>query len=370
MGVAGLPQLLKEVASKEVRLDGCGENEGSERHIIVDGHFALHRAASNASAAVSMVVHDNIEPLANIMAHRLNVLRSAGWELTVVFDGRTPPGKANTAQSRASVREGSRQTCLKLLQEGVPANHPDLEAAAKRAVHFSSFVVARVARLLVSRLRCTCIRAPYESDGQLAFLEHTYLTMGREVIVHGTDSDLLVLGVRALLWEVREDEGRVFGQVYARANLVRPQLQVLRSDGEGGEFLRLLHGILDRGGANGDGAWWYGQEADVMERLRAWAGVAGNDYSKFRGIGPKRAMDICLRHGSLPTLSQLASAISPVDGRPPDEVEAILQRSKNMTLHPVVYCIETGRQQHLSGCDSADDITRETGGQERMPSLQ
>lgn len=359
MGVTGLSERLKEVASRRVRLDG----EGGEKHVIVDGHYGLHVVAANPAVAAPLVLSDNATTLAWALAERLKPLASARWDITVVFDGCTPPGKAATAQSRSSVREAARERCFELEQGGVPHETAEFRKAARDAVHFTSFVVARVARMLVHFLRCTCIRAAYESDGQLAHLEDKYLKMGREVVVHGNDSDLIVLGVRTLLWEFTEDNGGLYGQVLKQDAITRPQLHILREEGRGKDFLRLLHGIERAEDVQGDEVWWSTDSAVVLERMRLWASVAGNDYCKFAGIGPATAEDICLkgRNGALPGLDELVADICAKDGRSEAEVEAALWRARCMTLHPVVYCMDIGQQLHLSGCESTEDVTNETG---------
>lgn len=360
MGVAGLPARLKEVASKRVALDAC-DSEARGRHVVVDGHYAPHRAGGTADVAVPLVLDNDVVTLAMTLANRLNMLATAGWAITVVFDGRTPPGKANTACGRASEREEARRRCVELdKDENVKRDNNELRKTAVRAVHFSSSIVARVSRILVHVLGCTCVRAPYESDAQLAVLEAMYLKMGKQVLVHGTDSYLTVLGERSLLWEFADEDGSLYGQVITQQAITCPQFHALKGEGDGSQLLRLLHGMTE--GREGD-VFVEGNAELVMHRLRIWSSVAGNDYSKFEGIGPKKAIDICLRSsvGVLPTLDELAGEISRVGRFSVVEVEAALRRSETMTLHPVVYCLETGQQRHLSACDSTEEITRETG---------
>lgn len=78
MGVRGLSALLKGFASKRIALDDVDEGHGAGNHIVVDGHFELHRAAGTGPVAVPLVVDDNVVPLAMSMANNLNKLRNVG----------------------------------------------------------------------------------------------------------------------------------------------------------------------------------------------------------------------------------------------------------------------------------------------------
>lgn len=360
MGVNGLSPYLKEVASKRVPLDD--EDGTRQKHLVVDGHFALHKAAGIGGVAVPLVLDDNVVPLAMSMATSLNKLASAGWGITVVFDGAPPPGKGATTRSRSSERERARQQCLRLRESNVPLQHPGLQKAAVNAVAFTSHIVARVSRIVSRALRCECITAPYEADPQLRVLEEMYTRMGKRVLVRENDSDLMVIGVRSLLWEVVSEEGRLFGNIFTHEGITRPQMHALRAGTtHGHEFLRLLHGV-DQGGS-GDAVWWSSRPDEVMARLQLWASVSGNDYSKFPGIGKAKATDFCLRKkcGQFPTLADVTEDLVGSTTWTEAEVTASLDRSRDMTLHPVVFCPEVGVQRHLSGCAPTGRVTSNTG---------
>lgn len=238
MGVKGLSGWLKEFASTRIALNDVDEEEDAGKHIIVDGNFELHRAGGLGPAALSLVAFDDVVPLAMSMANNLNKLAAVGWELTVVFDGRTPPSKAGTARSRSSDRERARERCMELLLNEVPLNRAELERVAKRAVAFPSSVVRRVSYIIGHVLRCSCVISPYESDPQLKVLEDLYLRNGKRCLVRGTDSDLVVLWVRSLLWNVTEEQGgRLFGDVILLEAVTRPQLSVMGGETQAHEFL-------------------------------------------------------------------------------------------------------------------------------------
>ena len=178
--------------------------------------------------------------------------------------------------------------------------------------------------------------------------------------VLANDSDLVVLGVRGLLWEVSVEEGGLFGQCITQSNIVRPQMEVFSDPGSDCDFLRLLHGVDGDGCA--DATWW-SQDADaVFERLRHFSCVAGNDYAKFGGIGPIRAKDIAIPLGARRTIGDVAQALAGATGSTLQEVSAALKTSMDMYCHPVVWNPQTGEHQHFSGVESSPDITANTGG--------
>lgn len=363
MGVIGLAQWLKQAASTRISLDDFDKSkEPGMHHVVVDGHFELHLACGNPVVALPLVLDDDVIPLATSVANNLNKLASVGWVITVVFDGRTPPAKGTTADSRTSDREKARERCMELRGGGGSVDGgAELGRAAVRAVHFTPWIVARVSRVLRRLLCVTCLTSPYESDAQLLLIERMLLKQGKRVLVRATDSDLIVLGVRSQLWNVVEEDGRLIGEVFTQEGVTRPQMPALSGDTEGHHLLRMLHGV-DVDGTS-ELVWWSSVPEAVMERLLLWGSVAGNDYSKFPGIGPKKALGHCLRKidGDFPTVPDVVESVSVATRLPPTEIADAINKSRTMALHPVVYCPEEGRQLHLSGCTSAEDVTRWTG---------
>lgn len=126
--------------------DACGV-------VLVDGHFELHRSASRAEAAIPLLLRDDVIPLALAVADHLKCFSSAGWDITVVFDGDSPPSKSRTAQAQSSGRTEALELFRRLSPE-FPTNRDKLEAAGKNAVSFSPHIVARVARVLRHVLPC------------------------------------------------------------------------------------------------------------------------------------------------------------------------------------------------------------------------
>lgn len=355
MGVSGLLKLLKEVASRTVCLsNACGV-------IVVDEHFELHKCASDADVAISLMVHDDVTPLALAVADHLKCFVSAGWDVTVVFDGGSPPSKSRTARSRSTGRARALEKLRRLSWEP-GANRDDLEATAKKAVSFSTHIVARVVRVLRCVLSCNCMTSPYESDPQLKVLDDFYEGQGRRVLLRGNDSDLVVLGVSNLLHHDWDGAGgELFGEVIEKSAIGRPQIQVLRRTSSAHDFIRRLHGVEND--ADADNTWWSAAPEAVQNRLRLWASVAGNDYCKFENIGQGTATNICLKRvsGEDPSIEDVISAVAQKTGLPPSEIRSSLKTSQDMVLHPVVYHPATGRQAHLSGIATSADITYNTG---------
>lgn len=291
----------------------------------------------------------------------------------MVFDGRTPPSKEGTAQSRSDDRMVARGRCFELLNEEQNTGTHNAQALAKaatRAVSFSSSIVRRVARIIEHVLRCECVIAPYESDPQLKVLEDLFIRNGKRCLVRGTDSDLVVLGVQSLLWNVVEEAGgRLFGEVILLSAVTHPQMAVLDGQSDAHEFARLLHGI-EKGDAISDDAWWGADSDAVTRRLQLWSSVAGDDYSRYAGIGTKKAMDICLRRtssGEFPTREGVVGALVASTSQSAADVTYSLETSRIMCCHPVVYSLDLGQQQHMSGCPSTQDITQRTGAHDSSP---
>lgn len=355
MGVASCLALLKPVASRPVDLnDGRG-------FILYDGHACMHRAASKGEVAVRLALDNDVKALASDMLFELRTMEEKGWVVVVVFDGATPPSKVDTSNSRSSARLQALQQCRRLRAQQ-PINHKELEKHARKAAAFTPTVVARVSRILRHSLRADCITAPFEADAQLKVMEDNYSREGQRCFVRANDSDLIVLGVRSLLWDVKIDhDGRVFGECITRANVVRPQLQILHNSDASSAFLRRLHGMVANT-PRSDRVWLSGSgEGVVMTNLRNWACVAGNDYSKFTGIGPVRALEFAMPFGATQTIDEIAASIA-IDIQAPEEgVLTSLRTSIDMFLHPVVWDPTTGAHRHLSRATSSVDITSNTG---------
>ncbi|CAM9535560.1 unnamed protein product, partial [Pylaiella littoralis] len=107
------------------------------------------------------------------------------------------------------------------------------------------------------------------------------------VYVYANDSDLIVLGVRALLYEASERNRQLSG-VYINTDFIfKPPEMAFRRNTTAHAFLRLLHGLP----TEYDPALVANPlpDATARDRLLLYAIVVGNDYAKFEHIGPAAA---------------------------------------------------------------------------------
>eukprot|EP00904_Undaria_pinnatifida_P014051 jgi/Undpi1/9777/HiC_scaffold_27.g12233.m1 len=286
--------------------------------------------------------------------------RWAGWDLVVVFDGAPPPGKAHASSSRSGDRANAIEACGHL-QAQRPVNRTELEKHATRAAKFTPTTVARVAKMLRHSLRADCIAAPFEVYSQLKVIEGLYSGSVRRCFVRANDSDFTVLIVRSVIWDVNMENGGLFGQCIRFASVSQPRDEVFSDFSIQYDFLRRLHGVgtsaIDEHVAP---AWSTDGEA-VMARLRNFACVAGNDYSKFKGIEPMRAMDIAFSFGNALSTLDVAMALAANTSSQTEVVLPQLKTSMDVFCHAVVWGPLTGTHRHLSGVEACTDITSNTG---------
>lgn len=362
MGVKGLLGRLKPVASDRVDLN---EDVGT---IIFDGHYCMHRSAAKGSIAVEFALEDNLRPLVIDMLAEMRHFEQAGWFVVVVFDGATPPSKTHTSDTRSGDRATALAACRVLKEQPRPVDDVaqrrailELERRARGAVAFTPVTVAKVSKMLQHSLRAACITAPFEADPQLKVMEELYSRGGKRCFVRANDSDLVVLGVRSLLWDVHLEAGGLYGQCIYQKHIVQPEGEVWSGSSTGFDFLRQLHGVY-RGVPQGDACTWSSDEEAVAARLRNYACVAGNDYTKFDGIGPMRAMDIAIPDGKVLSIDEMAVGLVEASASFTSEaVSPHLKTSMDMFCHPVVWNPETGAHQHLSGVESSAYFTTNTG---------
>lgn len=236
MGVAQRLGRLKTIASERVDLNnGVGT-------ILFDGHASMHRAASRGSVAVDFALKGDVKALVLGMLPEMRRFEAAGWDVVVVFDGAAPPAKARASKSRSGDREKARELCRRL-QAHEPVDTRELEKRARGAVEFTPTTVAKVTQMLQHSLRAECVTAPFEADSQLKALEDLYSASGRRCFVRANDSDLVVLGVQNLLWEVKMEQDGLVGQCIRLSNILQPQGEVYGYSSMPFDFLRQLHGV-------------------------------------------------------------------------------------------------------------------------------
>ena len=166
-------------------------------------------------------------------------------------------------------------------------------------------------------------------------------------------------GRASFLWNVKQKAGGLFGQCIKQANILHPQANAFAYSCTGHGFLRQLHGVQNRDNVVGT---WLSDGGAVMARLRNYACVAGNDYTKFEDVGPMRDMDIAIPEGTTRDTVGLAQAL--VESTASLELGVVLRQletSIDMFRHPIVWDPRTGKHRHLSGVESSDDVTVNTG---------
>ena len=352
MGTDGLLKLAKEGCSVEHDL-----SHGHGGMIYVDGGNLLHRSLAQKGVAVALM-EDNIKPLVKAAAKCLRLFTDAGWRVLPIFDGATPPAKADTSDARRKSRE---ENLAKFRAAGSPAER---EKFAKVAVGFSPVIVARVSRWLESRMGIETITAPYEADPQLVFMERTFRGQFGRCYIFGNDSDLIVLGAMNLLYEVRSNRrhGTLTGNCISRAGLVNPRPDILAHPRRG-KFLRALHGVQE----GRPETWCLKPEAVVTFRIVNFAAVDGNDYFKTPGLGPSGAQTIAfsdeidsLQHLPLQNIqfqvvAELTRVVTTKYGVPPSETGGGICAARWMFLHPLVWDPHSGQQRRLSGLEESTD---------------
>ena len=269
------------------------------------------------------------------------------YKFTIVFDGTSPPAKQGTSSARAKSR-----------------------------------VNARIANHLRNQIEGEVYISPCEADPQIVMLQNIYLEMGAgEVYVYATDSDLIVLGAKKLLYDVQAVRGSVTGRCIETRLLFAPTAWSLGRDTPGHAWLRQLHGLPKDA-----------QHLDPMMELRPlpaalatsrlllYAIVVGNDYANFENIGPVRAADLVLtpvedaaRDSTFDAspdfdavVGELAERViaasqkedTPVRRR---DIENDLRKCNIMFKHAVVWNPIEGVLQHASGACSSTDISVHTG---------
>eukprot|EP00904_Undaria_pinnatifida_P011761 jgi/Undpi1/7715/HiC_scaffold_23.g10188.m1 len=106
------------------------------------------------------------------------------------------------------------------------------------------------------------------------------------------------------------EDGGLVGQCIRLASVLQPRGGVFSNSSIQYDFLRRLHGVGTSASDEHAAPAWSTDGQAVMARLRNFACVAGNDYSKFKGIGPMRAMDIAIPCGNALSTLDIAVALA------------------------------------------------------------
>ena len=207
------------------------EDLGDERHFSNRGRAELIDAAAvQAAAAESSKQREQlllekdlnyVNKCTEYVIKRLKALRdTTNVEILVVFDGNTPPGKQNEVLDRR-IRQATYEQ-----QRDEPvdvAGSREAEAQRKKAFrraggsrHTTGVYTSIMEALRKERI--AFLVAPYESDGQLAFLSlENYIDL-----IVTEDSDLLCYGASPILFKLNNSpmlEGRFEGMLVCKEDL-------------------------------------------------------------------------------------------------------------------------------------------------------
>eukprot|EP01061_Rhynchopus_euleeides_P015901 TRINITY_DN27016_c0_g1_i1.p1 TRINITY_DN27016_c0_g1~~TRINITY_DN27016_c0_g1_i1.p1 ORF type:complete len:713 (+),score=184.36 TRINITY_DN27016_c0_g1_i1:37-2139(+) len=180
MGIKGLLPAVKDTA------ESCHVGVFKGKTVGVDGYVWLHRACVNC--AYELCVGLRTKSYITYFLSRVQMLLDAGVTPIVVLDGADMPLKDSTNDARHKRREASHQKAKACLEKG-----DKLQAAQHYASAFD--ITPDLAQSVAQVLRNNGIQtviAPYEADGQLAYLAKT----GKIHAAITEDSDLIAHGVR------------------------------------------------------------------------------------------------------------------------------------------------------------------------------
>ena len=227
MGVSGLPPLLAQAGTRAKLADL------KNKRIAVDASFWLFRGAY--CCANELMTHQKTTAYLNYSIQAAQKLRQLGIYLTIVFDGKSLPAKANEHEKRRKLRaraerdhqehgenvrelewqirdseEGRESQFHDNAEEVDDCDHARLEMArnaqaeaAKRAIKISDEMVCSAMYVLSHIEGVEVLRAPYEADVQLAYLARS----GYCYAVLSDDSDLVAHGVARVLMRYDKNSG-------------------------------------------------------------------------------------------------------------------------------------------------------------------
>lgn len=200
MGIKDLLKLLRDDGNLMERIKLGDLSKSKIKRVAVDCYVWLHKAASKCSDELvqGMATGRYIDFFMK-EAKRLLDPSNGIEEVYFVFDGAPLPLKAGTNDARAGTRGQAFEQVLEHLEKDERAKAQQEMKKALRITRQMAYNVIQALKLYQSTLKSGekihIIVAPYEADGQLAFLDHQKLVDA----VISSDSDLLAFGVRRLL---------------------------------------------------------------------------------------------------------------------------------------------------------------------------
>ena len=373
MGVRSLSPFLKVIGGASICFDG-GRN-ARPLHVIIDGGFLLHRQKKRGEAAYLLVLKNDVSGFVLECQREVGRFEKRGIKVTVVFDGKAPPAKQDTGDTRRTKREEAAELAKEL--EDKAATRQQVNEAAANGCSFSVRTTARVARGLREGIKGQVYIAPREADPQIVVFQNVALEEGQDVYVYSSDSDLPVLGADKLLHTVEERHGILTGKYVIAQWILQPSSWAFQIDTPQHGFLRQLHGLPKEHDPN--------LEATALplgrarERLMAFAMLAGNDYGNFKNIGSVNAATMALRPVLRPLPQHTEASVS-ADACIGLLSEEVAQHAKSgdtaaarkdaagklwkmscMFRHAVIWDPFTGAARHASNVESSPEMTQHTG---------
>ncbi|KAI5185302.1 exonuclease 1 [Nematocida homosporus] len=192
MGVPGLLPLLKE------HLEQVDMSEIKGCRVGVDAYSWLYKAVSTYAVDVYLAPtgEEALSKCIGLCLRKCEALQKEGVQLYFVFDGEEHPMKSMTAQKRREKKEEAREKIEVLLRRG---RKEEAYRLMSRSLKVDKVMAGRFMDALAER-DIPYIRAPYEADPQLAYLERE----GLVDYIMTEDSDLVVYGAKRILFKLNE----------------------------------------------------------------------------------------------------------------------------------------------------------------------
>lgn len=181
MGISGLLSALKSITNTEFHISSL-----KGYRVALDALCYLHKGCHNC--AEELALNQPTKAYVNYVMSWVRMLKAAGVELVVVFDGRSLKMKEDTASARSESRESNYNKAMQCKFDG---DDDMAEKYFQRSVSITFNMIEQV----IQALNAEDVRylvAPHEADAQLAFLSIHNLVDA----VITEDSDALVYGCR------------------------------------------------------------------------------------------------------------------------------------------------------------------------------
>jgi flap endonuclease-1 len=279
------------IVRREIKLE-----ELRGRVLAVDGNNMLYQFLSLIRTPEGVTLKDSegrtTSHLTGLLFRSTRLMLDYDLRFVFVFDGPPHPLKAGVLAERRAVREKARTEWSEALRRH------DFQTAWSKAVMMSKLDRSMIddAKRLLSLIGVPCVQAPGEGEAQAAFMA----SRGNVWAASSRDYDSILFGSPRVV-RYLTISGREFLPSKGISRPLKPELIELSS------FLR-YHEI-------------------TRDQLVDLAILIGTDFNEgVRGIGPKTALKLIKRHGSLEAF--------PDDLRP--KTPRNLETLRNIFLRPEV----------------------------------